>query len=355
MKLATVIPASEKMFFNSFFGKGLIKDRFLRRSLLLIFFSFLHCSIFEPNFNPNALANVPVFSYPATSFWNQKIVANPELDPDSALYVKTLVKERVDSTPYAETLNDGVPVYYCDRSTSRYFVPMKNLGDVRRGVKSVPIPTWALPNGGTDSHIVLIDTVKGLSFEFWRFNNQHGVWFCGNAAIFDLNGNGVTPYISARASGFSLLGGVIWPQELLATNISHALSIAVAKIHTKRAAAPATYTDGRSDASDALPMGAHLQLDPALDLSSLDLDPYQKAIFRALQEYGAYVCDTGTLALVFINARSFASDPYVNIPSYNAKTKSFQLDKLPVDKLRVLKLGDLGANHDGYDHQELYE
>ncbi|MBN8216419.1 MAG: hypothetical protein J0L75_07230 [Spirochaetes bacterium] len=315
----------------------------------------LSCSVFEPPANPKAIGEVPVFAFPTNAPWARRIPAGAPVDPDSSAYVARLVAERAPDSPYAETENDGVAVYYAEASTARRFLPIRNQGDRRRGVKSVPLPDWALPNGGTDSHLALIDVSSGLSFEFWRLVNVRGEWACGNAALFDLSGDGVNPYISARASGFSLLAGVVWPQELQAGRIPHALALSVPSIRKSGPVSPASYTDGRIDAADALPMGALLQLDPSLDLGALGLDSTRMALFRALQEYGGYVCDTGALSIQFINRRSFSTDPYSGLPAYDSRTHRFDLNLFPVEKLRVLKLGAPGTNRDGFDHEAWYE
>jgi hypothetical protein len=313
------------------------------------------CSPFAPGTHAPTYDQVPVHTFPASNIWRQVIGAQPALDPSSALFVATLVREREPNTPFGLAKEGGVSVFYTDSNTARFFVPIESLGDARKGVKSVPIPEWVLPDGGTDAHTALIDPVHSLSFEFWQFRNRHGRWVCGNAAVLDLNGSSLGPSITARASGFSLLGGVIWPQEILGTNIPHALMLVVRKTRKGNAYFPATYSDGWSDEADAIPMGAQVQLDPELDLDTLGLDVYQKAVFRALQLYGAYVGDTGGLAVKFVCPRSYASDPYVGIPSYYEPYGTFKIDMLPLNRLRILKLGREVPRTNLMAHPEWFE
>ena len=57
-------------------------------------------------------------------------------------------------------------------------------------------------------------------------------------------------------------------------------------------AAPAQRTDGRSSSDPlALPEGAHLRLDPHLDLARLNLPPLTRMIAQAAQRYGIIVRD----------------------------------------------------------------
>jgi hypothetical protein len=82
-------------------------------------------------------------------------------------------------------------------------------------------------------------------------------------------------------------------------------------------------------------MGARLQLDPSLNLSSLGLSRWQKTIARALQVYGAYVAESSTgLALFAQNPVNYRSNPY----PWASGPYAF-LPKTLVSRLRVLKLG----------------
>jgi hypothetical protein len=92
---------------------------------------------------------------------------------------------------------------------------------------------------------------------------------------------------------------------------------------------PASTTDGDSEAELLIPEGARLQLDPALDVEELGLSPEAEVIARALQIYGAYVCDNaGTLAL-------YAQQ---NAPEWDGLLTFDLLRGVPVDRLLVLEL-----------------
>ena len=69
--------------------------------------------------------------------------------------------------------------------------------------------------------------------------------------------------------------------------------------------APATASDGKGSGPGTIPEGAHIQLDPSLDLATLGLNAWQTVIARALQTYGMFVGDTGgTVGLSAVNAGS---------------------------------------------------
>ena len=143
--------------------------------------------------------------------------------------------------------------------------------------------------------------------------------------------------LSARGSGFELLQGVIWPQELEKGAIQHALIFSYNHTKAGGPVAPATESDGTSNDDWAIPEGALVQLDPDLDLATLDLNTYELVVATALQEYGMYCADDGGgISLYAINPISCKNNPYADIwgdESY------IMLDKIPVDQFRVLKLG----------------
>jgi hypothetical protein len=84
-----------------------------------------------------------------------------------------------------------------------------------------------------------------------------------------------------------------------------------------------------------IPEGARVQLDPALDLNSLGLTGWQKTIARALQVYGMYLVDSGSLGLYAVNANSFSSNPYAQ---FWGDGNYAYLPTSLVSRLRVLKL-----------------
>lgn len=316
-------------------------------------FLLTSCGLFEPPQSPVSWETLSPVHFPSTNFWYQKIASNAELDPASQSMINLLSNTRENSTPYALIGNGGVSVFDTDSKTPRYNVPNTVLGYEKNGIKNVPIPDYALPADEQDSHTVFLDKARGYSWEFWQLRILNGKWVMGTSAVYDLSGPGVIPQSSGRASGFSLLSGLIWPQELLATNIPHAL---VFVFHTKKGNPvwPALHSDGPYTEEAAMPMGTHIQLDPALELTNLGLDRYQIAIGKALQEYGAYLGDTGSFAFKCVSPRSYASDPYAPIPSYDRSSKIIKLDKIPANRFRVLKLGAVQSNYNILAHPELY-
>ncbi len=143
--------------------------------------------------------------------------------------------------------------------------------------------------------------------------------------------------MSCRGAGFALLAGVIWPQELEEGKIEHALIFSYTFPKSGGPVLPATESDGWCDRDDAIPEGARLQLDPNLDLESLNLQPFEKTIAQALQEYGMILGDVGGegIELEAIHPMSVQGNPYEGILPDEVLVDL----NIPVEHFRVLKLG----------------
>jgi hypothetical protein len=138
-----------------------------------------------------------------------------------------------------------------------------------------------------------------------------------------------TSYTS-RGAGVPYLAGLIRPWEIAQGRIDHALAFAYALTRSTRCVWPASKTDGTTNRDDAIPQGARLQLDPALDVNTIPgLSPVGRVIARALQEYGAYVIDTSGSNKIYAEDRLTAAWADLTATTVSA---------IPVERLRVLAL-----------------
>jgi hypothetical protein len=138
-----------------------------------------------------------------------------------------------------------------------------------------------------------------------------------------------------RASGFGSAAGLIFPDELAAGRIDHALTFTMKHTKAGGPVPPATASDGWSTVPGAIPEGARLQLDPALDLDSFRLTAWQKTIARALQQYGMYLTDTGgAVAFQAVHPQSVSTTyPWGDVPAA-------AIPAALAAHLRVLELGN---------------
>jgi hypothetical protein len=253
-------------------------------------------------------------TYSSTSPFNEPIPANAEIDPNSARLVGSLQTAASNRGFYIVVDKWTVPVYYADANTPRYTVSLTAdwAQQIAPVIEHVPIPDFAAPDPQEDGHMSIVDLSTQCEYDFWQAKKQNGQWSASWANSLKINGAGIYPKgLSARGSGFALLAGMIWPEELISGRIGHALIFSYDYTKAGGPVPPATESDGVSTRLDAIPEGARIQLDPSFDLGSLSLTPYERTIARALQEYGMIVADTGGgLSLYAIHPLSLQDNPY---------------------------------------------
>jgi hypothetical protein len=204
------------------------------------------------------------------------------------------------------------PIYFSRPSDPAYTV---RLSEDRRdggtwGVNglhgaTVRVPEGAAPSPGSDHHMIVVDQEAGWSYELWRVQGRlrgggelRATW--GTRTRHDGDGVGVTPG-SSSASGLSILGGIVRPEELLEGDIPHALYLSA---HCTNGSAVAPATVGGSDAenacsrrglpdADAPALGQRLQLGYTDEqIAGMRIPNHSKVLLRAMARYGLILMDT---------------------------------------------------------------
>jgi len=161
---------------------------------------------------------------------------------------------------------------------------------------------------------------------------------------------GATPHWGVSASSLSLVGGLISLEDIQRGEINHALSMSIPNVRGGVYASPATRSDGKSTDLLSLPEGAHLRLNPNLDLATLHLPRLTLMIAEAAQRYGIFIRDGG--GVVTFQAQDptpTGSDPYTGPDGYfEGKIPRELLASFPWNQLELLKmeLHDVGLHND---------
>ena len=276
--------------------------------------------------------------YAPGSFWNTPIRAAKRVDPKSRQIMATSIVPYARLANFANGDDWGISLVYSSPNDKVYTI-QDRIWYVD-GPVSFAIPRGASPTTGSDHHLVVINGNKELDLWNARYNASTDTWSAGTAFIENINGWGAngapgTKAGGAVASGFSEMGGVVRPEEIAQGHIDHALSLMVPIIRKGYIAAPATATDGTSTDPNAVPEGAHLQLDPSFNIDAQNWPTWEKIIAKALQTYGAYVSDHGGSLAVYgqtdMNAGN-TSWSSVGVP------KDAMLSDIPWSLMRVLKI-----------------
>jgi hypothetical protein len=294
-----------------------------------------------------------------SSIWNTPVPAGAPLDPDSTTIVgafDALVDSELQAKtgPSINTTEFSVPIYAVPEDqptvevglTSDYAAPA-----LRSAWSAVPLPPDALPSRGNDRHLVLWQPSTDRLWEFWELAHEADGWHAGwGGAMLHASSNpgvygadawpGATRFWGASASSLSIAGGLITFEDLEHGKIDHALSMSIPNVRAGVYSSPAQRGDGKSADPLSLPEGAHLRLDPALDLSSLHLPRPTLILARAAQRYGLFVRD-GARNVTFQaqDPTSVGSDPYRDPGgfwegSYPRRILSY----FPWDRLQLLKM-----------------
>jgi hypothetical protein len=281
---------------------------------------------------------VPQRLYAKTSFWNVPIAADAKIDPRSAAIVAKALVPYSKSAVFAHGEKWGVPVALATTTAKTYDIACTKYC-VASSVR-FRIPAGTSPASGSDHHLAVLDGPRELDIWQAQYDASRDAWSGSTVLVNDAQGWGAAcaegkHCNAAVAAGFALLGGLVWPQELRAGQIEHALALTTPFTRAGEIACPATHTDGKHADLDAIPEGARIQLDPAFDVASQPWPGWKKALARALQRYGGYVVDTsGALAIRGVSDINLRDNSWA---AAGTPTDA-GLSDLPWDRMRVLLL-----------------
>lgn len=190
-----------------------------------------------------------------------------------------------------------------------------------------------------DCHLIVVDPIKKKLFEMWRADIHGSTFHGGCAVVWDLTkkypetlrGKGCT---SADAAGFPIAAMLASPDEVAAGEIPHALRFILpnARIQSGMYVAPATHSTGpTSGGPNAPPYGVRFRLRADYPVASLGKGA--AAIARALQKYGMFLADGGTITLT-VQSDRFTTHKW---SEYGLDGQS--LNMLKVADFEVVELG----------------
>jgi len=292
------------------------------------------------------------------SVWNRALPANAALDPHSREMIAWLLQQ-VDNEfahgpdPYIETVSDSTPIYTVPRDQPDLPVRLLNTAPWGRtldlALRKVPIPPGARPASGPDSQMTIWQPSTDRLWELWEAHHNAAGWTARwGGAIDDVSRSpgyysasswpGAASYWGASASSLPLAAGTMRIGELERHRIEHALAIALPWTRAGVYAWPAQRTDGLDQDPASIPEGAHLRIDPRLDIRAMHLPPVIRTMALAAQRYGLIVRDqTGGEAVAFYaEVPTSGGDPYPRIfggvPAYDL------LKYFPWRHLEVLRM-----------------
>jgi hypothetical protein len=315
----------------------------------------------EPEAEPAVEAPAPTAFrfFSPTSFWNTDPGAAAALDPQSSSLTNAFLGEieaviAAGTGPWINTTNYSVPIVRVPagqpkvrvKLVSNYSAPY-----LQAAWEEVPIPPTAKPSEGTDATLLVYQPSSDKLWEFWRASQTESGWQAAwGGAIQHVSNNrgaydseawtGAKPWWGSSASSLSIAGGLITLEDLERGAIDHALALAIPNVRAGAYSSPAQRTDGTSTSSLSLPEGAHLRLDPSLDLEKLKMPPLTRMIARAAQKYGIFVRDRAKMIHFFAeDPTSLPTNPYLGKTGYfEGQSPAKLLASFPWSHLQLLRM-----------------
>jgi hypothetical protein len=299
------------------------------------------------------------------SIWNLPVRSDAPLASNSAGYVSYLAQSVNTSGAWLNTTNCGMPEYWADANTPTVSVTLNHPSyedpALIRAWSAVPMPAGAQPASCGDQNFAVLQQQPNGSIKEWEFwkasKSASGAWTAewGGAMNNVLTDRGIAsplewtdptaPTYTARtstygwnvtASSISMLAGVITNSDLASGHINHALALAVHAAASGKWLWPAQRTDGGSTVAGALPEGAHLRLNPSVNIAALHLSPLMTMIAEAAQKYGIVVRDQTYSSNVFYAEQPLPGQTSPVYQLLGGQSLSAAMASFPWSQLQVL-------------------
>jgi hypothetical protein len=167
--------------------------------------------------------------------------------------------------------------------------------------ENAPIEDWPVNGkplevvqreGRGDRHMLVVDPVNRLLFEFYQARRTDTGWTAAQSSIFDLRSNRMRPdgWTSTDAAGLPIFPAVVRYDELERGLVEHAMRFTIR--NSRRAYVyPATHFASRKTDVNLPRMGERFRLRQDFDISGFS--PHAQAILKGLKKYGMFVADNG--------------------------------------------------------------
>ena len=228
--------------------------------------------------------------FPASNQWNEPVnklpVASDSAAMISAIGLNVGVHPDFDTDP-----GDGIPYNIVGTSTPRSTVTFQYSSESDH--VGYPIPANPKIEGGSDRHLLMVDTNACRLYELYDATFSNGRWHAGSGATWSLNSNAVRSpgWTSADAAGLPIFPGLARYDQAAAGVIDHALRF-TAPDSCAGYIYPARHEAGSGSCSVEPPMGLRVRLKASFDISGFSAQT--RVILQALKTYGMILADNGS-------------------------------------------------------------
>jgi hypothetical protein len=249
----------------------------------------------------------PLRAFTADSWWNTPVPDDAPANRDGTRILRYLstAKESGDGCLRLAGTGDnswGQPVYWAGEGDPEFSV------DVAGGppeVEHLRIPVGAESADNNDGSMSIFDVERGYAVALTGADYHAGsdTWSADGATVTYLDSNGLDvrtgnssdPRNLGTHRGNNAAVMMARIDEVQAGRIDHVLKIASGPEASTRFVFPMVGSDGDSRRADAPPEGLRMRIKPSIDLGAMDLDKQTLVIVRAMQQYGVYIGDSGSV------------------------------------------------------------
>ncbi len=237
---------------------------------------------------PPSVSACPVL--PASNVWNRRVDGLP-VAANSDTLVAAIGLTAGLHPDFSNAGGYGIPYNIVGTSTPRTAVSFDYADESDPG--PYPIPPAAKIEGGSDRHLLLIDTNACVLYELFAAVMGTGGWTAGSGAIWNLSSNDLRPagWTSADAAGLPIFPGLVRYTEVASGSIPHAIRF-TAPTTCDGYVYPARHEAGSGSCSSWPPMGLRVRLKASVDISSFGSQ--SRVILTALRQYGMLLADNGS-------------------------------------------------------------
>ena len=231
--------------------------------------------------------------FPSSNVWNRRVDGLP-VAANSATMIGAIGLDASLHPDFSAAGGYGIPFNVVGSSTPRSKVSFQYAGESDPG--PYPIPTKPKIEGGSDRHLLMIDTNACTLYELYAAVKGSSGWHAGSGAIWNLGSNKLRPagWTSADAAGLPIFPGLVRYSEVAAGAIRHAI-----RFTAPRTCAGYVYPARHEAGSGSCtgpganpPMGLRVRLKASVNVNAFG--PQSRIILTALQRYGMLLADNGS-------------------------------------------------------------
>ena len=237
---------------------------------------------------PPSLSQCKIF--PASNVWNRRVDGLPVAANSDAMVAAI----GLGAGLHPDFSNNGwygIPFNVVGAATPRSTVTFQ-YSDESDHV-GYPIPAKPAIEGGSDRHLLMVETNECHLYELFAAQKSGGKWSAGSGATWNLASNALRPagWTSADAAGLPIFPGLVRFDEVAAGTIRHVIRF-TAPSTCNGYVYPARHEAGSGSCSVNPPMGLRVRLKASVDISGFG--PQSWIVLLALQRYGMLLADNGS-------------------------------------------------------------